>query len=50
MKIRNTVITDTGLVIDPDDDVDFIQHIDYKEIKCGGCSVYCNAIYPYRYD
>jgi len=50
MKIRDAQTTDTGIVIDPDDDVDIIQHINFNELLYEGYSIYCNAIYPYNYD
>lgn len=50
MKIRDAQTTDTGIVIDPDDDVDIIQHINFNELLYEGYSLYCNAIYPYNYD
>ena len=50
MKIRDARITDTGIVIDPDDDVKIIHHINLDEFVYDGYTIYCKAIYPYSYE
>ena len=44
MKKKKPMITDTGLVIDPDDDVEIIYHDGYVEIKRHNTSEYCKYI------
>lgn len=50
MKISNPIITNTGLVIDPDDDTVIIRHTRYYEFVHDKYSNYCSNIYPYGYD
>lgn len=50
MKFRKSIITDNGLVIDPDDDVDIVYHTNFNEFIYDGYSIYCNTIYQYHYD
>ena len=50
MKVKKPVITDNGIVIDPDDDVDIIQHINFNELLYEGYSIYFMHYYPYNYD
>ena len=50
MKVKNPVITDNGIVIDPDDDVEVIKHNNVLEIAYDKHIIYCEKIYPYHYD
>lgn len=53
MKLRNPIITDAGIVIDPDDDADIIQHqenIILYEFVYDKHTLNCTRIYPYNYD
>lgn len=54
MKFRNSIITDTGIVIDQDAIVEIIEHDndsdDRFEIIVDDGNVYrCNNYYPYSY-
>ena len=41
---KQSIITDDGKVIDPDDDVEIIQHINLYEFVYDGYSNYCKSI------
>ena len=44
MKDKNSIITNDGLIIDPDDEVEIIYHDGYIEIKHYNTSEYCKYI------
>lgn len=46
MKTRNSIVTDAGIVIDPDDDAKIVSHENYYEIIYDNHVIYCDAIYP----
>ena len=50
MKVKNPVITDNGIVIDPDDEFEIIDHSDVLEIAHDKHTLYCSKIYSYNYD
>ena len=46
MIYKNAIITDTGIVIDPDDETDIVKHDKFYEIRIDGKVFYCERIYP----
>ena len=46
MRTRNTLTTDTGIVIDPDDDAEIIAHKNYYEVRTDTGTIYCNYYTP----
>ena len=49
MKLRQPVITENGIIIDPDDDAIIIKHSNvYEFVHDKHCS-YSKRIYPYSY-
>lgn len=50
MKIKRTLVTDTGIVLDPDDDVEIVDHSDVLEITHNKHIIYCSKIHNYYYD
>lgn len=46
MRTRNTLTTDTGIMIDPDDDAEIIAHNNYYEVRTDTGTIYCNYYTP----
>lgn len=46
MRIREQIVTDTGILIDPDDDAVILEHENYYEFVYGRYCIYSNNFYP----
>jgi len=48
MIIRESIVTDTGIIIDPDDDVEIVEHRGMIEIIYDDGVHYCHDIQEYN--
>lgn len=49
MKLKNSIVTDSGIIIDPDDDVEIVSHENYYEIIYDNQVIYCGALHSMDY-
>ena len=50
MKIRKPVITENGIIIDPDDDMTIVKHSKLYEFVYDTYCIYSKRIYSYNHD